>query len=77
MVFARGRQLLRHLGRLAGRVMSSHGLTPAQIRQRVRASRLAQGLPEHIIDPVALRDIAVMLTAPIKAIGRQRRIAAA
>jgi hypothetical protein len=63
---------------MAGRLMASHGLTPAQIRQRVRASRLAQNLPEHIIDPLALSDIAVMLNTPLRAItGLSKRTVAA
>lgn len=46
--------------------MSTHGLTPTQIAERVRASRLAQGLPEKITDALALRDIATMLAAPLR-----------
>lgn len=57
--------------------MSAHGLTPAQIRQRVRESRLAQGLAEYVTDPLALRDIATLLTAQIRAATGQRRTAAA
>lgn len=47
--------------------LAAHGLTPAQIAERVRASRHAQGLPERVIDALALRDVAALLAVPLRA----------
>lgn len=43
-----------------------HGLTPAQIAERVRVSRHKQGLPDRVTDTLALREIAALLAAPLR-----------
>lgn len=48
--------------------LAAHGLTPAQIAERVRASRQRQGLPERVVDALALRDIAALLAVPMRAL---------
>jgi hypothetical protein len=45
---------------------SEHGLTAQQVAEIVRASRKAQGLPERVVDPVALSSIVVVLDAAKK-----------
>ena len=43
-----------------------HGLSPAEIAERVGSSRRRQGLPERITDALALREMASLLSAPLR-----------
>lgn len=49
-----------------------HGLSAEQIAVLVRGSRAAQGLPERVTDPLALRDVSVLLVS----VTRARRVRA-
>jgi hypothetical protein len=49
--------------------MSEHELTAEQVAEVVRVSRHAQGLPERVADPVALRSVAVVIGAVAKGQG--------
>lgn len=62
------------MGVLAGGVTSTplHGLSPAQIAERVRASRLTQGLPERVTDVRVLRDVAALLGGSVRVLAAGR-----
>lgn len=56
---------------------ATHGLSGELIAALVRASRLAQGLPERITDPLVLRNVSVFLgSSTVTRRGRVRRKAA-
>lgn len=43
---------------MTGEATASHGLTRGQLRDKVRSSRAAQGLPATVEDPAVLARIA-------------------